>query len=83
MTDFQKRLEVVGVIITSRYGYCPSKLRIMGPEFVTVTTAIDNTGHFLCSFTEISIENKGSLVCSYALHVFLEANIIFKYIDFK
>lgn len=31
-----------------RYGRIPSKLGVMGPEFATITTAIDNTGHCVC-----------------------------------
>ena len=31
-----------------RYGRIPSKLGSMGPEFATITTAIDNTGHCIC-----------------------------------
>ncbi len=34
-----------------RYGRSPSKYGIMGPEFATVTTAIDNTGHCVCKVT--------------------------------
>ncbi len=32
----------------ARYGRVPSKLGVLGPEFATVTTAIDNTGHCVC-----------------------------------
>ena len=31
-----------------RYGYRPSKYGVMGPEFATVTTAIDNRGYSVC-----------------------------------
>ena len=31
-----------------RYGRRPSKLGVMGPEFATVTTAIDNRGYCVC-----------------------------------
>ena len=31
-----------------RYGRVPSKLGVMGPEFATVTTAIDNRGYCVC-----------------------------------
>jgi transposase-like protein len=31
-----------------RYGYRPSKLGVMGPEFATITTAIDNRGYCVC-----------------------------------
>ena len=31
-----------------RYGYVSSKLGVMGPEFATVTTAIDDNGHCVC-----------------------------------
>ncbi len=34
-----------------RYGRKPSKMGVMGPEFATVTTAIDNTGHCVCKVT--------------------------------
>ncbi len=34
-----------------RYGYRPSKLGVMGPEFATVTTAVDNSGHCVCYVT--------------------------------
>ena len=34
-----------------RYGYRPSKFGVMGPEFATVTTAVDNTGHCVCYVT--------------------------------
>ena len=33
---------------TARYGRIPSKLGVLGPEFATVTTAIDTTGHCVC-----------------------------------
>ena len=32
----------------ARYGYNPSKYGIMGSEFTTITTAIDNTGYSVC-----------------------------------
>jgi len=35
-----------------RYGYIPSKLGVMGPEFASMTTTIDNTGHCVCYVTE-------------------------------
>lgn len=31
-----------------RYGRMPSKLGVMGPEFATITTAIDNRGYCVC-----------------------------------
>jgi|LGVF01.1.fsa_nt_gb transposase-like protein len=34
-----------------RYGRRPSKYGVMGSEFATVTTAIDNTGHCVCKVT--------------------------------
>jgi transposase-like protein len=34
-----------------RYGRKPSKYGIMGAEFATITTAIDNTGHCVCKVT--------------------------------
>lgn len=34
-----------------RYGYNPSKYGVMGAEFATVTTAVDNTGHCVCKVT--------------------------------
>lgn len=34
-----------------RYGYKPSKYGVMGAEFATVTTAVDNTGHCVCKVT--------------------------------
>ncbi len=37
-----------GEIRKPRYGSSPSKLGTMGPEFATVTTAIDNRGYCVC-----------------------------------
>ncbi len=34
-----------------RYGRKPSKYGVMGAEFATITTAIDNTGHCVCKVT--------------------------------
>lgn len=34
-----------------RYGQSPSKYGVMGSEFATITTAIDNTGHCVCKVT--------------------------------
>lgn len=40
-----------GVERKARYGYHASKLGCMGPEFSTVVTAIDETGHCICYVT--------------------------------
>ena len=37
-----------------RYGRLPSKLGVMGPEFATVTTAIDNRGYCVCKVSGLS-----------------------------
>ncbi len=37
-----------GEIRTPRYGLSPSKLGVMGPEFATIITAIDNRGYCVC-----------------------------------
>jgi len=34
-----------------RYGQSPSKYGVMGSEFATITTAVDNTGHCVCMVT--------------------------------
>lgn len=39
---------IKGMDRTPRYGSSPSKLGTMGPEFATVTTAIDNRGYCVC-----------------------------------
>lgn len=36
-----------------RYGYRPSKLGTMGPEFATITTAIDNRGYCVCKVSSL------------------------------
>ena len=36
-----------------RYGYSPSKLGIMGPEFATIVTAIDNRGYCVCKVSSL------------------------------
>lgn len=38
---------------TPRYGRRPSKLGIMGPEFATVVTAIDNRGYCVCKVSSL------------------------------
>lgn len=37
----------------ARYGYRPSKYGVMGPEFATITTAIDNKGHCVCKVSAL------------------------------
>lgn len=42
---------IVGEERQPRYGRKPSKLGVMGPEFATVTTAVDNQGYCVCKVT--------------------------------
>lgn len=42
-----------GEIRMPRYGCLPSKLGIMGPEFATITTAIDNRGYCVCKVSSL------------------------------
>lgn len=37
----------------ARYGYRPSQYGVMGPEFATVTTAIDNSGYCVCKVSAL------------------------------
>jgi len=66
-----------------RYGRKPSKYGVMGSEFATVTTAIDNTGHCVCKVSglgrltkEIFVDlfenhlDKPSFICSDANSIY-------------
>jgi transposase-like protein len=72
-------------IRTARYGRQPSKFGVMGPEFATVTAAIDNTGYCVCKvsglgkltkeiFTDLFEEHldNPSYICSDANPVYRE-----------
>jgi transposase-like protein len=51
-----------------RYGYRPSKLGTMGPEFATITTAIDNKGYCVCKVSSLGKLTKETFVDLFEKH---------------
>lgn len=51
-----------------RYGYRPSKLGVMGPEFATITTAIDNRGYCVCIVSSLGKLTKETFIDLFEKH---------------
>lgn len=51
-----------------RYGYRPSKLGTMGPEFATITTAIDNKGYCVCKVSSLGKLTKETFIDLFEKH---------------
>lgn len=51
-----------------RYGYRPSKLGTMGPEFATITTAIDNRGYCVCKVSSLGKLTKETFIDLFEKH---------------
>lgn len=58
-----------------RYGYRPSKYGVMGPEFATVTTAIDNRGYCVCMVSNLGKLTKEIFVDLFEEHLVSPAYI--------
>lgn len=51
-----------------RYGYRPSKLGTMGPEFAAITTAIDNRGYCVCKVSSLGKLTKETFIDLFEKH---------------
>lgn len=52
-----------------RYGRRPSKYGVMGSEFATVTTAVDNTGHCVCKVVGLGKMSKAVFLDLFEQHL--------------
>lgn len=52
-----------------RYGSMPSKLGVMGPEFATLTTAIDDRGYCVCKVSSLGKLTKELFVDLFEKHI--------------
>ena len=58
-----------GTVRTPRYGYKPSKFGVMGPEFATVVTAVDNRGYCVCKVSSLGKLTKELFVDLFDKHL--------------
>lgn len=59
---------IKGEIREPRYGYKPSKLGTMGPEFATVLTAVDSRGYCICKLVALGRAQTDSVIDLYEAH---------------
>ncbi len=60
---------ITGETREPRYSRMPSKFGVMGPEFATVVTAVDDTGHCVCKVTGLGRLTSGVFLDNFEWHL--------------